>query len=62
MRETGLIPVADGDLTDDNGVPFYRLSEEQQDDVAWLAELRLRALNWACGFGESWETAPLYLD
>lgn len=62
VQETGLIPVVDGDLANDEGTPFDQLSEDEQDDVAWLAELRLRALNWVCGFGESWESAPLYLD
>lgn len=59
---TGLITIVDGDFATDAGTPFHRLPEDQQDDVAWLSELRLRALNWVCGFGESWETAPLYLD
>lgn len=62
LQETGLIPVVDGDLANDEGTPFGQLSEDEQDDVAWLAELRLRTLNWVCGFGESWESAPLYLD
>lgn len=62
VRETGLIPVAEEDFADDRSIPFSRLSEEERDDVAWLSQLRLRALNWVCGFGDSWETAPLYLD
>jgi hypothetical protein len=62
VRETGLIPIVDDDFANDAGTPFHRLSEDERDDVAWLAELRLRALNWVCGFGESWEAAPLYLD
>jgi len=62
VRQTGLIPVVHGDLATDQGTPFGQLTEEEQDDVAWLSELRLRALNWVCGFGESWDSAPLYLD
>jgi hypothetical protein len=62
VRETGLIPVVDNDLANDDGISFSSLSEDDQDDIAWLAELRLRALNWVCGFGESWESAPLYLE
>lgn len=61
-RETGLIPIVDNDFANDAGTPYAALSAEEQDDIAWLAELRLRALNWVCGFGESWESAPLYLD
>lgn len=62
VRETELLPIAEDDLATDNGTPYSRLDEDEQDDVAWIAELRLRALNWVCGFGESWEAAPLYLD
>ena len=62
VREAGLIPVAESDLATDAGKPFASLSADDQDDIAWLAGLRLRALNWVCGFGDSWEAAPLYLD
>lgn len=62
VRDSGLIPIAGDDFADDAGTPFARLSEEDRDDVGWLSELRLKALNWVCGFGESWESAPLYLD
>lgn len=62
LEESGLIPVVEGDFANDEGTPFSRLDEDERDDVAWLSELRLRALNWVCGFGETWESAPLYLD
>ena len=62
VKESDLLPIVDGDFATDDGTPYNRLSEEEQDDVAWLAGLRLRTLNWVCGFGETWETAPLYLD
>lgn len=62
VGDSGLIDIVDGDFADDAGTPFQRMSEDERDDVAWLAELRLRALNWVCGFGETWESAPLYLD
>jgi hypothetical protein len=62
LGESDLIPIVDGDFATDAGIPFSSLGQDDQDDVAWLSELRLRALNWACGFGDSWETAPLYLD
>jgi hypothetical protein len=62
VRGSGLIPIAENDLATDAGLPFSSLSADDQDDVAWLSELRLRALNWVCGFGESWEAAPIYLD
>jgi hypothetical protein len=62
IRESGVMPIAENDLATDAGMPFSQLSPDEQDDIAWLAELRLRALNWVCGFGDSWETAPIYLD
>lgn len=62
VQQTGVIPVVDGDFATAEGVPYSRLNQDEKDDVAWLAELRLRALNWICGFGDSWESAPIYLD
>lgn len=58
----GLIAVSEGDLVTDEGVRFRELDADARDDIAWLAGLRLRALNWTCGFGPTWEAAPLYLD
>lgn len=58
IEAADLMPIVDGDLSAD-GVAFGALSEEDQDDITWIAEQRLRALNWLCGFGDSWETAPL---
>ncbi len=62
LAESGLIPTADGDFATDAAEPFEKLTPEQQDEIAWLAEHRLRALNWACGFGDDWESVPLYPD
>lgn len=62
LQETDLITTVEGDFTDDEGKPFRAMDPDERDDVAWLAEYRLRALNWVCGFGETWESAPLYLD
>lgn len=62
LRETDLITTVEGDFSDDEGKPFRAMDPDERDDVAWLAEYRLRALNWVCGFGETWESAPLYLD
>lgn len=58
IDEADLISTLEGDLAA-GGVPFGSLSEDDQDDLTWIAEQRLRALNWVCGFGESWESAPL---
>lgn len=59
VAAAGLIPIVDGDFATDDGVSYASLSEDERDDIGWIAEQRLRALNWVCGFGESWETAPL---
>lgn len=59
VAAAGLIPIVDGDFATDDGVPYAALSEDDRDDLTWIAEQRLRALNWVCGFGESWESAPL---
>lgn len=60
VQESGLIPIVDGDFATRAAVPFRGLDADSQDDIAWLAELRLRALNWVCGLGETWDSAPLY--
>lgn len=62
VTESTIIPIVDGDFATSDGVPYSHLTADVQDDVAWLAELRLRALNWVCGFGDTWEASPLYLD
>lgn len=62
VESAGLIAIIDGDFATDDGQVFGTLSEDNRDEIGWVAEQRLRALNWACGFGDSWETAPLMLD
>lgn len=58
INEIDLMPTVDGDLAAGDAA-FGSLPEDDRDDLVWIAEQRLRALNWVCGFGESWETAPL---
>lgn len=62
ISDEGLIPIVDGDFATGNGQPFGRLAQNEKDDIAWLAEVRLRAMNWVCGFGTDWDAAPLYID
>lgn len=62
VAEAKLIPVWDGDFAVDARVPYGSLPEDVRDDISWISEQRLKALNWVCGFGDSWETAPLELD
>lgn len=49
---------AQGDFSID-GLPFGQLSVDDQLMVGAIAEERLRALNWLCGFGETWDDAPV---
>jgi hypothetical protein len=44
------------------GQPIPRLDDDALDTLASLSERRLRALNWCCGFGDSWSDVPLDLD
>lgn len=58
----GLLPNDGTDLKTDAGASFAMLSDEEMSEVEHVAGIRLRTLNWVCGFGEDWETAPLLLD
>ncbi len=50
--------VHDGDFTV-VGKPVTTHAEADLERLAVLAEERLRALNWLCGFGNSWDDVPL---
>ena len=41
--------------------PLAALDDHDLERVSSLAEERLRALNWLCGFGTSWDEVPLDL-
>lgn len=59
----GLWPTSSKDiLVVDAGVDLGALPQEQLASLRYDAELRLRALNWVCGYGERPTTAPLDLD
>lgn len=53
--------LADGDFAI-RRTPVRDLALEDVDTLEAISERRLRALNWACGFGESWAAVPLDLD
>lgn len=55
----GLIQVVEGDFAVDTR-PFRALSADERTAIADRAEANLLALNWVCGFGETWDTVPLY--
>jgi hypothetical protein len=62
LRELGTIAIASNDFAIDNGEPFSNLTPDALFELQHTAEVRLRALNWVCGFGEHPDTAPLDLD
>jgi hypothetical protein len=43
------------------GLPYRDLDPETLPDLAAIAAERLRALNWLCGFGPTWDEVPLDL-
>ena len=46
----------------EDGTPLNELGADDLDQIAHEAELRLKTLNWVCGFGEAPQSAPLFLD
>jgi hypothetical protein len=58
----GLLRTDGTDFLTDAGVPFAQMTDDEQSELEHLAAIRLRTLNWVCGFGEDWESAPLFLD
>ncbi|MGH2533776.1 MAG: DUF4272 domain-containing protein [Thermomicrobiales bacterium] len=42
-----------------SGQPFRDHSAETREAIAIIAERRLHALNWLCGFGRDWAHVPL---
>lgn len=50
------------DLLTDDGLSFSAMDEGEMTALDHLAALRLRTLNWVCGFGQDWDSAPLILD
>ncbi len=56
-----LVTAPDGDFSL-NGTSVRDLRPDQIDFAAMIAEARLHALNWLCGYGASWDDVPLELD
>jgi hypothetical protein len=57
-ENAGFVPrLADKDFPV-RGRSIARISAPQLDDLTALATERLRALNWVCGFGSSWDDVP----
>jgi hypothetical protein len=51
----------DGDFAI-NGVKVRDLDEETLDDYWWITQRRAKALNWLCGYGASWDDAPVFVE
>jgi len=51
----------DGDFAI-NGVKVRDLDEESLDDFWWGTQRRAKALNWLCGYGTTWDDAPVFID
>jgi hypothetical protein len=58
IAASDLVEVVDRDLAV-QGQPFRATDAETKALIEETATQRLRALNWLCGFGESWDTVPL---
>ncbi|CAA9563673.1 MAG: hypothetical protein AVDCRST_MAG43-2135 [uncultured Thermomicrobiales bacterium] len=58
----GLLHTDGDDLLTDAGASFAHMTDDELSEIDHLARIRLRTLNWVCGFGEDWESAPLFLD
>jgi hypothetical protein len=44
------------------GSLFCDLSRDRIDTIGGVADVRLHALNWLCGFGTAWDDVPLDID
>ena len=42
-------------------IPFD-LDEETLDDYWWSTQRRAKALNWLCGYGTTWDDAPVFIE
>lgn len=60
--EDGLLrSLIEGDIPA-KGKPYFRLSEEEFDELSSLALERHYALNWLCGYSDNWDNVPLDFD
>lgn len=56
-----LVPVNAGDF-DVNGTPFVDIVPLLKEEILASAAARLHALNWVCGYGDTWADTPLNVD
>lgn len=58
-RRAELLPSLVGGDFPARGRPFRDLEPDALAEIGTVAEERLRALNWLCGFGSGWDDIPL---
>jgi len=56
--QAGLLGSANGDFLVDRE-PYHRVDDETKAIIAEISLQRLWALNWLCGYGDSWDDVPL---
>lgn len=60
-RSAHLVETTKGDFAV-GGAPFGGIEQAVKDEILAGTVARLRALNWVCGFGDSWADTPLNVD
>jgi hypothetical protein len=58
-RAAGFVPTLRDRDFPVRGRSFHELSDTEVDELVAVIGQRLRALNWLCGFGKSWDDVPL---
>lgn len=62
LAASALVATDGQDFILEDGTMFSELGVDELGQIANEAELRLKTLNWVCGFGEAPQSAPLFLD
>lgn len=60
-RDASLLATRDNDFLVDDRI-YSELDELEHEAIAATSFARLRALNWVCGLGKTWESTPLLID
>ena len=58
-KAAGLVSTTERDFAVES-TAFHGLPYEDQDAIGAMAEATLLAMNWTCGFGDDWDSVPLY--
>jgi hypothetical protein len=60
LADHPIVSVGEHDFLMDDGREFGDLDPVDLGELFHVSELRLRTMNWVCGFGDSPSTAPLF--